>query len=70
MGESVSQVEEKVEQLIKATGLSSCKDTKVGNLLLRGYVVCPFYSPSPLLPFLIFALRSEKTRRLSIQAIK
>ncbi len=36
LGESAKVVEEKVEQLIKATGLSSCKDTKVGNLLLRG----------------------------------
>ena len=32
------------------------------------YVVCPFYSPS--LPIPIFALRSEKTRRLSIDAAK
>ena len=34
------------------------------------YVVCPFYSPALSLPFLIFSLRSEKTRRLSIEAIK
>ena len=36
LGETAAQVEEKVESLIKAVGLSSCKDTKVGNLLLRG----------------------------------
>ena len=34
------------------------------------YVVCPFYSPALSLPFLIFAMRSEKTRRLSIEATK
>ena len=34
------------------------------------YVVCPFYSPALSLPFLIFCLRSEKTRRLSIEATK
>ncbi|UPR02354.1 ABC transporter [Chloropicon primus] len=36
LGESADQVKGKVESLIKAVGLSSCKDTKVGNLLLRG----------------------------------
>ena len=36
----------------------------------HSYVVCPFYSPALSLPFLIFALRSEKTRRLSIEATK
>lgn len=36
LGESSAQVKDKVETLTKATGLQSCKDTKVGNLLLRG----------------------------------
>ena len=34
------------------------------------YVVCPFYSPSLSLSLFPFALRSEKTRRLSIDATK
>ena len=36
LGESKDEVDEKVEALIKAVGLSSCKDTTVGNLLIRG----------------------------------
>ena len=35
LGES-AELKSKVETLIKAVGLESCKDTKVGNLLLRG----------------------------------
>ena len=34
------------------------------------YVVCPFYSLPPSLSLPLFALRSEKTRRLSIDVTK
>ena len=36
LGESSSEVEERVDSLIKAVGLTSCASTTVGNLLIRG----------------------------------
>ena len=66
----VEDVFEELSKYGEVLELNVCENT-AEHLNGNVYVVCPFYSLSLSLSLsLIFALRSEKTRRLSIDATK